>query len=79
MRIPTAVGVVATSMAITFTPLALIGAVTVRGVLLLIVLIAVIVANHFTSGRPTRPQRKHYPPRLDFRQDSAMKREMRRP
>ena len=78
MRTPIAVAVVATSVAITFTPLALAGAVTLRAVLLLIVVIAVVATHRFTSERPARHKRKRYPPRLDFLEDAAMKREMRR-
>ena len=79
MHTSAAVAVVAASVAITFIPIALAGAVTIRAVLLLIVLIAVVATHHFTSERPARRKRQHYPPRLDFREDSAVKREMRRP
>ena len=74
MRIPAAVTVLTTSVAIAFAPIALIGIVTVRGMLLLAVVVAVLISAHFTDGRPPRRRRRHYPSRMGFNEHSSTKR-----
>ena len=74
MRIPTALTVLATSVAIAFAPIAMIGIVTVRGMLLLAVVVLVVISAHFIDGRPRKPKRKHYPSRMGFTEHSSRKR-----
>ncbi len=74
MRIPAAITVVGTSVAIAFAPIALIGIVTVRGMLLLAVVVMVVISTHLTDGRSPKPKRKHYPSRMGFTEHSSTKR-----
>jgi hypothetical protein len=74
MRIRSAITVVATSMAIACAPIALIGVITVRSMLLLAVVVAVVISAHFTNGRIPKDRRKHYPPRMGFTEHSSTKR-----
>ena len=71
MRIPTALTVLATSVAIAFAPIAMIGIVTVRGMLLLAVVVLVVISAHFIDGRPRKPKRKHYPSLMGFKHSST--------
>ena len=74
MRIPAAITVVGTSVAIAFAPIALIGIVTVRGMLLLAVVVMVVISTHLTDGRSPKNKRKHYPSRMGFTEHSSTKR-----
>ena len=72
MKIPAALTVVTTSVAIAFAPIALVGVITVRGMMLLAVVVMVVISAHFTDAR--HPRYKRYPPSMGFNQHSSTKR-----